>query len=1071
MANVTNTFIKSKMNKDLDDRLLSNGEYRDAQNVNISRSEGDDVGALENVLGNKLLTSFGDVYQSTEVIGYLADPGGNFLYVFTTNYTDTSSDELSNSAPYGAVCKILKAPLQDFNASIPPIVLAEGRFLNFSKTHPIYGISLIEDLLFWTDDRNQPRKINVVTTAAAFAQRALNEDAVSVAKYYPFKVPYLHEEVSVPISTSPASGGFGVTTADALLLRAGDILKVPYQNLGGTNGSTEIFYPIQIKEIKYTGFVGTGTAGFTVNVLPSPDIRGTTVTFLRPSGKRVTPRYLPEFNSGQFVSQSTALDASGNNTLVLKAWWSIGNLVGDNAKLIGNFNNSTDILTTSSQIPGPSSSPTVLEGQARIEINQLISPAPDVDDILAFRQPNPEYTDTWPGDADLLSDKFVRFAYRFKFDDGEYSLISPFTQPAFIPKQDGYFNTFVKQKNIIPGVTTNVDSYRSDLETTQASTIVSFFENKVQDVLIHIPTEFPVNTLNDKLNVLEIDILYKESDGLAIQVLETISVTDSSISSNSSSVIEYRYQSRKPFKTLPGNEISRVFDKVPIRAKSLSVTGGRVIYGNFLNKHTPPENLNFGVSISDKSRPADGSNPGTVGNISNLNFSTIAYPNHTVKQNRNYQVGIVLSDRYGRQSDVILSSIKNFEFKQVNGTEVFGGSSIYHPYKEAGATYEDLGNGTGDFGKQGDVINGESAMPFSWFGDSIKICFIDKIPETVSYAEGYPGLYKSGEYTAETTGVVTNNSIPLAASNYLPYIEIGDVVSFPDQENLRPAVIIGITGGAEFGQTLQLSKDVNLGENEEINISGTENKLGWYSYKVVVQQQKQEYYNAYLPLIVNDVPGGIDSNSVTQAYTTLISDNINKIPPDLGEVQPEQTQFRTSDELLYPRVLTSNFSLSYIKFITSPGSTEDIYLQGAYGFQSSLGLEYFVIDTIGKTTDLGVNTNDLTASPPEVITTAPGIYDAKSNPPVGRISTFSTQAGYSSFSSLSNYPLPSPVLTSTPRLTGLSQAISILEVDPPMSRLEIFWETSTTGLVEELNNAIDAGVSTVEVLPSPPTGG
>ena len=40
-----------------------------------------------------------------------------------------------------------------------------------------------------------------------------------------------------------------------------------------------------------------------------------------------------------------------------------------------------------------------------------------------------------------------------------------------------------------------------------------------------------------------------------------------------------------------------------------------------------------------------------------------------------------------------------------------------------------------------------------------------------------------------------------------------------------------------------------------------------------------------------------------------------------------------------------------------------------------------------------------------------------------------------------------------------------------MSRLEIFWETSTTGLVEELNNAIDAGVSTVEVLPSPPTGG
>ena len=53
MANARNTFIKSKMNKDLDDRLLSKGEYRDAENVQVSRSEGEDVGALENILGKK----------------------------------------------------------------------------------------------------------------------------------------------------------------------------------------------------------------------------------------------------------------------------------------------------------------------------------------------------------------------------------------------------------------------------------------------------------------------------------------------------------------------------------------------------------------------------------------------------------------------------------------------------------------------------------------------------------------------------------------------------------------------------------------------------------------------------------------------------------------------------------------------------------------------------------------------------------------------------------------------------------------------------------------------------------
>ena len=43
MAQVRNTFVKSKMNKDLDARLLPNGEYREGRNINVSRSEGADA--------------------------------------------------------------------------------------------------------------------------------------------------------------------------------------------------------------------------------------------------------------------------------------------------------------------------------------------------------------------------------------------------------------------------------------------------------------------------------------------------------------------------------------------------------------------------------------------------------------------------------------------------------------------------------------------------------------------------------------------------------------------------------------------------------------------------------------------------------------------------------------------------------------------------------------------------------------------------------------------------------------------------------------------------------------------
>jgi len=59
-------------------------------------------------------------------------------------------------------------------------------------------------------------------------------------------------------------------------------------------------------------------------------------------------------------------------------------------------------------------------------------------DVLQFERKNPLYDATYSGDKEYLRNKFVRFSYRFKYDDGEYSLMAPFTQHAFVPKQFGY---------------------------------------------------------------------------------------------------------------------------------------------------------------------------------------------------------------------------------------------------------------------------------------------------------------------------------------------------------------------------------------------------------------------------------------------------------------------------------------------------------------------------------------------------------------------------------------------------------------------------------------------------------
>ena len=82
MASFKNIFIKSKMNKDLDDRLLPQGEYRNAVNIQVSKSESEDVGALENVLGNEMVVDFGLVTGEANVIcvGYLVSEVNSSIY-------------------------------------------------------------------------------------------------------------------------------------------------------------------------------------------------------------------------------------------------------------------------------------------------------------------------------------------------------------------------------------------------------------------------------------------------------------------------------------------------------------------------------------------------------------------------------------------------------------------------------------------------------------------------------------------------------------------------------------------------------------------------------------------------------------------------------------------------------------------------------------------------------------------------------------------------------------------------------------------------------------------------------
>ena len=57
MANIQRNFIRGRMNKALDERLLPNGEYVDALNVRLGSTEDTEIGSVENSKGNTLLTT------------------------------------------------------------------------------------------------------------------------------------------------------------------------------------------------------------------------------------------------------------------------------------------------------------------------------------------------------------------------------------------------------------------------------------------------------------------------------------------------------------------------------------------------------------------------------------------------------------------------------------------------------------------------------------------------------------------------------------------------------------------------------------------------------------------------------------------------------------------------------------------------------------------------------------------------------------------------------------------------------------------------------------------------------
>ena len=208
MPEIKNAFIKGKMNKDLDERLVPNGEYRDALNVDVDYSDGSDIGALKNILGNTQRDSIS--LTNAKCIGVAKDVENSRVYWFITS----SAKDLIAEWNYST-------------NTYDTILVDSGSVLNFNISNYITGANVVDGFLFFTDNLNEPRQIDIEywrgqTSGSVGTSSGLSAERITVIKKSPLAAPGL-------TMSSSTRGGKGT---------AGDASVIVMQADFGTSTST-----------------------------------------------------------------------------------------------------------------------------------------------------------------------------------------------------------------------------------------------------------------------------------------------------------------------------------------------------------------------------------------------------------------------------------------------------------------------------------------------------------------------------------------------------------------------------------------------------------------------------------------------------------------------------------------------------------------------------------------------------------------------------------------------------------------------------------------------------------------
>jgi len=668
MPELKRNFTAGRMNKDLDERLVPNGEYRDAMNIEVSTSEDSDIGTIQTTLGN---TKKSDVTGSTTAftIASIADIQTNKIYSLIHNDpSDTSEgvtrdmiveyDPITETNKYvfvdiwrvktkinisnGGAVKFLYISLgagsstnnvtgirkgmsitgvfnsvsinanDDIVVDRDPeydsttnswkitlnkklqtlandvIVFKARRTLNFSRTYLVTGINIIDDMLFWTDGNTEPKKINIIRSIKGTGGNVvLNSNPNNT-----FTGDNFNYHTRLVIEDSSQTTGYKVV-ANRLLTNP---IFAEQQHLTVLRPAPQSTLELEMSRTTYNRANPiTGVTNRT-NATALIQFYSSSTTLLQPAVGSATSTTInitfdqaPDFRLGDVIILTNELgSASATNFTEYKARLQVSGVPQNN---------------------GPSNLQLGIFEFKLLAVSQDLNFVANGETFFCLLEEKPS----------IFEFKFPKFSYRYKYTDGEYSAFAPWSEVAFLP---GSFNYEPKH-----GHNKGMANHLKTLKLKK-----------------YVPEPGAENGTGASRpgDVVEIDILYKESNSTNIYTVKTVKPSDPHPvwPDNFNYYVdrgELVIDTEMIHAVLPSDQFLRPFDVVPKKAKSQEVTGNRLLYGNYTQNYDYDTAIDIETSLEVNSFEAF---------VDNAEKS--------VKSMRNYQLGVVYLDGQGRETPVLV---------------------------------------------------------------------------------------------------------------------------------------------------------------------------------------------------------------------------------------------------------------------------------------------------------------------------------------------------------------------------------------------------------------------------------